>query len=479
MAEVKFGTSGLRGRAEDLTNALCRRYMRAFLRHMAAQCGLKPGGLVLIGRDLRASSPRLAAAACAEIAAQGFKAENCGLLPTPALAYAALSRAAPAVMITGSHIPEDRNGLKFYRPDGEIDKQDEAALLRLAQAEQSEETAAENPPLPAENSAAYAAYLARGLSLLPPQALRGLHIGIYQHSSAARDILAEIISGLGAKTALLQRAERFVAVDTEALRPEERALARAAAAKYKLDAVVSTDGDGDRPLLADERGEFLPGDIAGILTAHFCRADSVATPITTTAALEKSGFFPHIFRCRVGSPFVLAAMAQARQKGGKIIVGFEANGGVLLGSPLPLPQGGEASALPTRDAILPILALLALARRENAPLSRLRALLPQRFTAAGRLQNYPLAAAESLLLRLESPARRPKQLAALGAVAGCDTLDGARLNFANGDILHFRRSGNAPELRCYSEAASQARAEALLAAGLAMASEAGGAKPCG
>jgi len=474
MTAVKFGTSGLRGRVEDLTNSLCRAYMRAFLQHMAAAQALPPGGRVLIGRDLRASSPRLAAALAAEISAQGFWVENCGLLPTPALALAAQQAQAPAVMITGSHIPEDRNGLKFYRPDGEIDKRDEAAILRLlpAAADKAAAAEAENPPLPAESDRALRAYRKRALDFLPPQALRGLAIGIYQHSSVARDILADIMAALGAEITLLHRAEKFIAVDTEALREEDRCLARAAVAEHRLDALVSADGDGDRPLMADEKGEFLPGDIIGILTAHFLQADSVVTPVTTTTALEKSGFFRHIYRCRVGSPFVLAAMAAAKAAGGQRIVGFEANGGVLLGSPLPLPGGHVLAALPTRDAVLPILSLLALARQQSLPLSGLRALLPARFTAADRLQNYPPAAAAALLARLESVAAGDSLAHIAGAVAGCDTMDGVRLSFDNGAIVHFRSSGNAPELRCYAEAASPAAAAALLQAGLALAAEA-------
>jgi len=441
---------------------------------MAQTQSLLPGGPVLIGRDLRASSPRIAAALAAEISAQGFRVENCGLLPTPALAYAAQQAQAPAVMITGSHIPGDRNGLKFYRPDGEIDKQDEAAILRLLPAADQEPaaTGAENPPLPAESDQARRAYRKRALDFLPPQALRGLAIGIYQHSSVARDLLAEIMAALGAEVTLLQRAEKFIAVDTEALREEDRRLARAAAAEQRLDALVSTDGDGDRPLIADEKGEFLPGDIIGILTAHFLQADSVATPITTTTALEKSGFFRHIYRCRVGSPYVLAAMAAAKSAGGQRIVGFEANGGVLLGSPVSLPGGQVLAALPTRDAVLPILSLLALARQQSRPLSGLRALLPARFTAADRLQDYPPAAAAALLARLETIAAGETLPHIAGAVAGCDTMDGVRLSFDNGAIVHFRSSGNAPELRCYAEAASPAAAAALLQAGLALAAEA-------
>ncbi|MBJ6889277.1 phosphomannomutase, partial [Vibrio cholerae] len=65
----------------------------------------------------------------AAIQAQGFEAIYYGVIPTPALAYSAMQDEIPCIMVTGSHIPFDRNGLKFYRPDGEITKIDEQAIL--------------------------------------------------------------------------------------------------------------------------------------------------------------------------------------------------------------------------------------------------------------------------------------------------------------------------------------------------------------
>jgi len=465
MSGVKFGTSGLRGLVAELTNSLCRRYMRAFLHYMEQTQGLKRGDAVLIGRDLRASSPRIAAAVAQEIKAQGFTPLNCGEIPTPALAYAAISRRAPAVMITGSHIPDDRNGLKFYRPDGEIDKQDEAALLKLAAADN--ENPADNKMvdetaiLLEESHKPRADYIKRAVEFLPRDALSGLHIGVYQHSTVQRDILTEIITALGAQVTPLHRSEKFIPVDTEALRGEDRRLAREAAAKDHLDAIISADGDGDRPLLADEKGEFLHGDILGILTAYFLHADYVVTPVSSTTAVEKSGFFAHIDRCRIGSPFVLAAMEAAKEKGAKCIAGFEANGGFLLGSDI-----NGLKALPTRDAVLPILCVLALAKQKNLPVSALPNLIPKRITKADRLTNYPLEKAHALLTMVRDEKARQKLLEQFGAVTESDETDGIRLTLADGDIIHFRASGNAPELRCYAEADSAERAEKLLEAGL-------------
>ncbi len=84
--------------------------------------------------DLRESSPRIAGQCLAAIKAMGWTAVWAGNVPTPAVAAYAMARKAPAIMITGSHIPEAYNGIKFYRPDGEFLKEDEAPVRDRAEA---------------------------------------------------------------------------------------------------------------------------------------------------------------------------------------------------------------------------------------------------------------------------------------------------------------------------------------------------------
>ena len=119
----KFGTSGLRGLVVEMTPDLIAAHVRAFLRACDVGAGL------YVGRDLRSSSPRIAADVIAAARAVGVTVTDCGALPTPALALASMQAGAGAVMVTGSHIPDDRNGLKFYTPGGEITKADEGTIL--------------------------------------------------------------------------------------------------------------------------------------------------------------------------------------------------------------------------------------------------------------------------------------------------------------------------------------------------------------
>ncbi len=295
---------------------------------------------------------------------------------------------------------------------------------------------------------------------------------MYQHSAAGRDMLARILEALGAQIILLGRSEVFIPVDTEAIRPEDVALAEQWAQEDRYDALVSTDGDSDRPLLSDERGRWLRGDLAGILCARFLDADAVCTPVSCNTAVERCGWFREVRRTRIGSPHVIAAMNAATAGGGRRVVGYEANGGFLLNSHIER-QGRTLRALPTRDAVLVILSVLLLAKRERQRVSELAAALPARFTASDRMKNVPPRKSAALLERFNTgcdAADRRALEAVFGALCGevgsIDRTDGLRVTFGNGEILHVRASGNAPEFRCYTEAGTEERARRINAQAL-------------
>lgn len=467
MTSLKFGTSGLRGLVTELVGLPTYAHVRAFCAMLQEDGAAGPHGEVLIGRDLRSSSPLIAAQCAQAIADAGLRPVDCGAVPTPALAQAAMATGSPAVMVTGSHIPDDRNGLKFYRAQGEIDKTDEGRIL--AQHDTLGLSAAPAASVVPERRDVLADYRARYVDFFG-RALEGLTVGVYQHSSVGRDVICDVLSALGASPVVLGRSESFIPVDTEALRPEDEELARRWAGEHRLDAIVSTDGDADRPLIADETGRFLRGDLVGALTARFLGADAIVTPVTSNSALDRPGLFETVIRTRVGSPYVIAGMAQARTEGAETIIGFEANGGVLLGSEVTR-DGRRLPALPTRDAMLPILAALALARGARQPLSAIAAEARFAIALSNRLQEVPQDRTAALIARLddEDPAFRDAAFAAHGAVAARDRRDGLRLTLGSGATVHFRASGNAPELRVYVEAPTPDAAEALLAENLAFA----------
>ena len=445
---VAFGTSGARGLANAMTDEVCSAYALAFLSVISRSFVINR---VALGIDLRPSSPRIARACASALHHAGIIVEYCGALPTPALALYAQNQSIPAIMVTGSHIPFDRNGIKFYRPDGEITKADEQAI-----AEAVVEFHENESEMPEFNSAAVKQYMQRYLDFFSD--FNGLHLGVYEHSSVARDVLRSILEGLGAKVISLGRTEEFVPIDTEAVAEVDIQRARAWAQAYHFDAIISTDGDGDRPLISDENGNWLRGDIVGLICARYLGAKKVVVPVSCNTAIELCGAFETVVRTRIGSPYVIAGMQKVSNDK---VVGFEANGGFLVGANFT-HDGKRLAPLPTRDAILPALAVLAAAKAMNGKVSDLMKDLPARYTASDRLQDFPLETSRELISRLTND-RQAQYLAPDSAKpVGMDTIDGLRIRFDNGEIVHLRPSGNAPELRCYCEASSNERAIQLV-----------------
>jgi phosphomannomutase len=263
----------------------------------------------------------------------------------------------------------------------------------------------------------------------------------------------------------LGRSEQFVPIDTEAVAPQDEAQAAQWCQAHELHAVVSTDGDGDRPWVCDELGQFMRGDVLCTLVAQWLGASTVVTPVSSNTALERSAWFGTTERTRIGSPYVIEVMQTLAGQGRAGIVGFEANGGFLLQSPLR-----ALSPLPTRDSTLPIVAILALSCQLGLPVSALPAQLPARFTQSGRIQGVPATHSQALLQRLTQHTADLADFLSLtgSAPKQIDTTDGLRTTLANGDVVHLRPSGNAPELRCYTEASSPEQAQQLLQQTLAV-----------
>lgn len=450
---LKFGTSGLRGLAVDLQGQAARQYVTAFLAHLATS-GQGGGSRVYLARDFRASSQAIIDDCAVAIAQFGLEPVDCGAIPTPALALHAMAAGCAAIMVTGSHIPADRNGLKFYGPAGEISKDDEAGILAALSTRPIADRAI---AMADEAGMAVERYVERFSTLLPPGALSGLRIGVFEHSSVARDLLLDVLARAGAQTIGLGRTESFVAVDTEAFGDAVLAPLKGWIESENLDLLVSADGDGDRPLLMDGNGVFVRGDVLGLLTARYLGAHSVVTPVTSNSAIERTGYFAQVIRTRVGSPYVVAAMAQAIGP----VVGFEANGGTFVGTGVSV-AGRPLAPLPTRDAVLPLLCAIGLAAQQGRSIAALVADLPLQHAMADRLQDVPAASSSAFLDRLRRDQAFAMAIFAPHGIASVADTDGLQFRTLAGDMVHFRASGNAPELRCYIEGSSPEVAQLLL-----------------
>lgn len=479
-SSVAFGTSGARGLVTAMTDRVCHGYVTGFLQYLHEDGSWALGGRVALAGDLRPSTPRILAACAQAVRDLGGVPVFCGFVPTPALACWAFAEGIPSIMVTGSHIPDDRNGIKFYRPDGEILKDDEPGIVRQlvgpgAGTWGPDGELIDAPALPAPFDVG-PGYVARYVDFFGAEALRGLRLGVYQHSAVGRDILPEIFAALGAEVVPLGRSDTFIPVDTEAVRAEDIALASQWATELGLDAIASTDGDSDRPLLADHSGKWLRGDVLGVICARLLKATAVVTPVSSNTLVEKCGAFAQVHRTRIGSPYVIAAMNAALEAGDRIVCGYEANGGFLLASDV-VHGTRRLSALPTRDAVLPIVAALVAAKPGR--LTELLAALPQCVTFSDRLPDFAPERRDALMSWLHGPdtiARDALLEAQFGPIAGAalsgvDLVDGVRMTFSNERVIHLRGSGNAPELRCYAEAESADLAEALSGTALALVQE--------
>jgi len=537
---LAFGTSGLRGLVKDITDLEAYINIKATLRYLLSIGDIRPGSRVVVAGDLRPSTDRIMRAGAQAIIDSGFQVENAGKIPTPALISHSISSGCAGVMVTGSHIPFDRNGIKINKTVGEILKADEAGITREVERVRAEEysrTATESafdasgmlkrpPALPTLDRAAEEAYVRRYLSSFTGSGLAGLRVLVYQHSAVGRDLLPRILRELGAEVATAGRSDTFIPIDTENItgeqldRLEEFAVAAETSGR-PLHAIVSTDGDSDRPLVTavlpasevkpgGRRVRFLPGDLLGIIVAEYLNADAAAVPISANDAVERRMGERGVLleKTKIGSPYVISALDELRGAGShERILGWEANGGFLTGSNIAL-SAGTLAALPTRDATLPILANLFAAAEQGISLSTLWDRLPARFGCAGLLDNFPVAASQVILARLipadgtidvefagaglvldrsragvtaarlAQPARKEwlERQATLSRfftrargfddIVRINVLDGVRIYFNNGDVAHIRPSGNAPQLRIYANSDLQARANQIVELGL-------------
>ncbi len=543
----RFGTSGVRALVKDLTDLEVYCLTLGTLQYLQninkiqTEINQQPGLAIPMAGDLRGSTARLLKATARAILDAGYQLDYVGRIPTPALSYYALQKGVASFVVTGSHIPADRNGQKANRCDGEVLKSDEAGITRaveeIRQREYSQPAevsmfdrqgmlkSEHQVELPTVNPRAEELYIERYRQVFPKDGLAGKRIVFFQYTAVGRDLLPKILENCGAEVICTRRSDEFFPIDTEAISETHLQMladiVQEQRAKHgHINAIVSTDGDSDRPLVVgvDEEPRegkislnFFPGDLLGALVADYLNADSVAVPISVNPAVHEyfgdQGIATN--KTRIGSPYVIAAMQEALDKAKARVVGWEANGGFLVGSEITM-KTGVLKPLPTRDATLPMLCVLYAASDKGLSLSRLFERLPKWYGRADLIDEFPRASSQEILkyfspvdaaikwmdfetdrivLRdaIESVIGEWQYDEPLGqgflakkqeletvfsqdrgfdAILRINTLDGIRCIFRNGDIAHVRPSGNAPQLRIYAQARSQARADAIVQMGV-------------
>ena len=369
-----FGTDGIRGRVGDILDdylALQIGFWAGLVLQRAAK-----SGVVIVGQDSRDSSDSLAAAVTAGLTASGLEVWNLGLVPTPCVAYlTGISNALGGVMISASHNPPEDNGIKFFGASG--------AKLTEALQDQIEAGIRGQGILPIDKATIGQQYdrpeLIRDYleSIKKPFAhssnLQGMRIVLDLAWGAAVGIAPTVFKEMGADVICLHdRADgNRINVDCGST---HLAPVQAAVLQHNADLGLAFDGDADRVLAVDDRGNPINGDYILYFWGKSLQAaqqlpqnlivSTVMANLGFERAWEKAG--GKLLRTSVGDRYV-----QAQMQATGAMLGGEQSGHILC------PHYGV-----TGDGISTGLHLAALVKGSGTSLSQLAA---QSFTTYPQL----------------------------------------------------------------------------------------------
>ena len=421
---LRFGTDGVRGPASEFTDALV-----VALGQAAAQ--VLGTSAFVIGRDTRESGERLERALAGGLVLGGAQPLSMGVVPTPAVAWVCAQRGVPGAVISASHNPWSDNGIKFFAAGGrKLSDELEAALesaLDAIVASGSDGDLATNIETDADAVADWCGAVSSSIASVVP-----MRIVIDCANGAASFVAPAIFRGLGLDVEVLhaQPDGRNINDACGSTHPED--LQRAVVAN---DAVLGLafDGDADRLLAVDERGELIDGDQLIALFARDLRergelaGDRVVVTVMSNLgfrlAMDAQGI--EVVETPVGDRHVLEALARTSSS-----LGGEQSGHIVF-----------ADRATTGDGVLSGVQLVDLVGRSQTPLSVLADEVMERLPQV--LRN----------VRLEH--RRDDIADAIaGEIAEVEQSLGAR-----GRVL-IRLSGTEPLVRVMVEAPTLEEAEA-------------------
>ncbi|HTW44880.1 MAG TPA: phosphoglucosamine mutase [Acidobacteriaceae bacterium] len=360
-----FGTDGIRAVAgEAPLNARTIYAVGLALAHQLRDKSPQPS--IILGMDTRESGPWIAAVLTAGLIEGGATVQSAGIITTPAIAYLARKHSFSAgVVISASHNPWHDNGIKVFGGDGY--KLPDAVELRIEEEifRRLESIAAPDPAslsAPVANPAFRADYESFLLAAVPGLNLNGLSLVLDCANGAASAIAPELFARLGGSVHFthIQPDGRNINANCGALHPE---IVAAETKANHADIGATFDGDADRALFADSRGNVVNGDAVLLLAARDLKARGmlnsnlvVATTMSNMgleAALRRDSIT--MLRAPVGDKYVLEMM-QAKSAS----VGGEQSGHILF-----------PHLATTGDGLLTSLVVLDLVRRAGNPLNEL------------------------------------------------------------------------------------------------------------
>jgi len=364
-----FGTDGVRGRAgegwlaEDAVSALGRAVGRVHLPHAQVAAGSRP--LAVLGHDGRESGPVLQAALARGLVAAGFDVTSAGLISSPGLAL--LTRMGDfglGVMLSASHNPAADNGIKVFSQRGEkLSDEEELAIEALLRAEPEPETAPIELTVDPELERRYVAYLidhaSRGLEL------GGLRVALDCAHGSGSHYAPLVLRQLGAEVEALHCEPDGKNINAGCGSTHPGALQREVTSSGAAIG-IALDGDADRCILVDERGELVDGD--GILTVvaqDAARRSQWQDPRVVATVMSNRGLHRalgevgvSIVECAVGDRAVVEALRRE-----SLPLGGEQSGHVIFGDDIHYVGDGLYTAL----------RVLGVMRETGRPLSELAA----------------------------------------------------------------------------------------------------------
>lgn len=361
-----FGTDGVRGIANQhpMTCEMALSLGRAVA--YQARAG-EHRHRILIGKDTRLSCYMLEMAFASGVCSMGVDAILMGPTPTPAVAFLTRNmRADAGVVISASHNPYQDNGIKLFARDGF--KLPDERELELEQFMEDEEVGKIRPTADAVGKAfriydAPGRYIVALKSVVPDEVdLSGMKIAIDCANGAAYNVAPVVLEELGAEVVAVGVSPngRNINHNCGALYPENVAKV---VRENGCDVGIALDGDADRVVVVDERGEVVNGDILlavcaqGMLESGRLRNNTLVTTVMSNLALDKKikSLGGKVIRTQVGDRYVVEAMRQ-----GDHSLGGENSGHIVF-----------LDYATTGDGMLGALRLLSTLREKRITLSEL------------------------------------------------------------------------------------------------------------
>jgi phosphomannomutase/phosphoglucomutase len=339
-----FGTNGVRGIAgTEMTPDLALKIGLAL--------GTMRPGTVAVGRDTRTSGPALGSALKAGLLAAGCDVVDCGILPTPALQFLVRAHFDAGAMVTASHNPPEYNGVKVVESDGTEMGDEESIVLERHILEETQRMAAwEKVGRDRTAPSLLEEYVDAITRAFPPSIGEGMTVVADPGCGAAAATTPEILSRMGCRVYTLNCQMdgtfpgRLPEPSPEGLSPLAD-LVTATGARFG----IAHDGDADRAVFVDERGNFIEENVEFCLIAdHICRRKRgvIVTPVSTSRLLE---VIAQRHGCRVvytpvGSIYVARTMIALAAQGTPVVLGGEGNGGLIYPSHQLCRDGGMTAA---------------------------------------------------------------------------------------------------------------------------------------